>query len=47
MRRLAPVLREHHAPLLLEVDPSQRPALPELTATLLRTLAAPPERAAA
>jgi sugar phosphate isomerase/epimerase len=45
--RLAPVLREHSAPLLLEVEPSQRPALSELTATLLRALAAPPERAAA
>jgi len=45
--RLAGVLREHSAPLLLEVEPSQRPALPELTACLLRALAAPPERAAA
>ena len=45
--RVAAVLREHAAPLLLEVEPSQRPALPELTAGLLRTLAAPPQRAAA
>jgi sugar phosphate isomerase/epimerase len=45
--RLAPVLREHSAPLLLEIEPSQRPALPELTASLLRALAAPPERAVA
>jgi sugar phosphate isomerase/epimerase len=45
--RVAPVLREHDAPLLLEVEPSQRPALPELTAALLRALAVPSERAAA
>ena len=45
--RIAPVLREHAAPLLLEVEPSQRPALPELTRLLLRALAAPAERAAA
>jgi sugar phosphate isomerase/epimerase len=45
--RLAGLLREHSAPLLLEVEPSQRPALPELTACLLRVLAAPPARAAA
>ena len=45
--RIAPVLREHAAPLLLEVEPSQRPALAELTRVLLRALAAPPERAAA
>jgi len=45
--RVAGVLREHGAPLLLEVEPSQRPALPELTAGLLRALAAPPARAAA
>jgi sugar phosphate isomerase/epimerase len=45
--RIATVLREHSAPLLLEVEPSQRPALPELTETLLRALAAPAERRAA
>jgi sugar phosphate isomerase/epimerase len=45
--RVARVLREHRAPLLLEVEPSQRPALADLTAGLLRALAAPPERAAA
>jgi sugar phosphate isomerase/epimerase len=45
--RLAEVLREHEAPLLLEVEPSQRPALPELMASLVRVLAAPTERAAA
>jgi sugar phosphate isomerase/epimerase len=45
--RVAGVLREHSAPLLLEVEPSQRPALGELTAGLLRVLAAPPARAAA
>jgi sugar phosphate isomerase/epimerase len=46
--RIAGALRDHDAPLLLEVEPSQRPALAELTAGLLRTLAAPPaERAAA
>jgi sugar phosphate isomerase/epimerase len=44
--RIAGVLREHGAPLVLEVEPSQRPALPELTAGLLRALAAP-QRAAA
>jgi sugar phosphate isomerase/epimerase len=46
-RRIAGALRDHGAPLLLEVEPSQRPALPELMAGLLRTLAAPSERAAA
>jgi sugar phosphate isomerase/epimerase len=45
--RIAGALRDHDAPLLLEVEPSQRPALPELTAGLLRALAAPSERAAA
>lgn len=45
--RIAATLRDHDAPLLLEVEPSQRPALPELTAGLLRTLAAPAARAAA
>ena len=45
--RIAAVLREHDAPLLLEVEPSQRPALPELTAGLLRALAAPAASAAA
>jgi sugar phosphate isomerase/epimerase len=46
--RIAGALRDHDAPLLLEVEPSQRPALPELMAGLLRALAAPPaERAAA
>ena len=29
--RIAPLLREHDAPLVLEVEPSQRPALPALT----------------
>src|SRR3954447_5660823 len=46
--RIAGALRDHGAPLLLEVEPSQRPALPELMAGLLRALAAPPaERVAA
>jgi sugar phosphate isomerase/epimerase len=45
--RVAGILREHRAPLLLEVEPSQRPALPELAAGLLRALAAPAARAAA
>jgi sugar phosphate isomerase/epimerase len=46
--RIAGALRDHDAPLLLEVEPSQRPALPELMAGLPRALAAPPaERAAA
>jgi sugar phosphate isomerase/epimerase len=46
--RIAGALRDHDAPLLLEVEPSQRPALPELMAGLARALAAPPaERAAA
>jgi sugar phosphate isomerase/epimerase len=45
--RIAPMRRAHSAPLLLEVEPSQRPPLGEPTATLLRVLAAPPERAAA
>jgi sugar phosphate isomerase/epimerase len=45
--RIATVLREHSAPLLLEVEPSQRPALPELTEMLLRALVAPAERRAA
>jgi sugar phosphate isomerase/epimerase len=45
--RVASVLREHTAPLLLEVELSQRPALPELTAATLRALAAEPHRAAA
>src|SRR3954465_16065480 len=40
--RIAGALRDHGAPLLLEVEPSQRPALPELMAGLLRALAAPP-----
>jgi sugar phosphate isomerase/epimerase len=45
--RVAGVLRDHDAPLVLEVEPSQRPALPELTAGLLRALSGPVERAAA
>jgi sugar phosphate isomerase/epimerase len=45
--RIAGALRDHEAPLLLEVEPSQRPALPELTAGLLRALAARSARAAA
>ena len=45
--RIAAVLREHSALLVLEVEPSQRPALAQLTAGLLRALAAAPVRAAA
>jgi sugar phosphate isomerase/epimerase len=45
--RLAPTLRDHTAPLMLEIELSQRPALPELAAQALRALAAGPERAAA
>jgi sugar phosphate isomerase/epimerase len=45
--RVAHVLREHDGPLLLEVEPSQRPALADLTAGLLSALAARPERAVA
>jgi sugar phosphate isomerase/epimerase len=45
--RIAAALRDHDAPLLLEVEPSQRPALPELMASLVRVLTAPTERAAA
>jgi len=45
--RVAGVLRDHDAPLVLEVEPSQRPALPELTAKLLRALSGPVERATA
>jgi sugar phosphate isomerase/epimerase len=45
--RLAGVLRDHSAPLLREVELSQRPALPELTAATLRVLASEPQRAAA
>jgi sugar phosphate isomerase/epimerase len=45
--RLAGVLRDHAAPLLLEVELSQRPSLPDLTAATLRVLAAEPQRAAA
>jgi sugar phosphate isomerase/epimerase len=45
--RIAGALREHDAPLVLEVEPSQRPALPELAAAAVRVLAAPAERAAA
>jgi hypothetical protein len=44
---LTPSEASHSAPLLLEVEPSQRPALGELTTGLLRVLAAPPARAAA
>jgi hypothetical protein len=45
---LAGALRDHGAPLLLELEPSQRPALAELMAGPLRALAAPPsERVAA
>jgi sugar phosphate isomerase/epimerase len=44
---VAGVLREHSAPLLLEVEPSRRPPLPELTEMLVRARAAPPERVAA
>jgi sugar phosphate isomerase/epimerase len=45
--RVAPALRDHDAPLTLEIELSQRPALPELAAQALRALAAGPERAAA
>jgi sugar phosphate isomerase/epimerase len=45
--RIAPVMRDHAAPLLLEVELSQRPSLPELTAAALRALACEPLRAAA
>jgi sugar phosphate isomerase/epimerase len=42
--RLAPVLREHRAPLMMEIEPSQRPALPELTGMLVRALGEPAAR---
>jgi sugar phosphate isomerase/epimerase len=45
--RLAPALGDHHAPLMLEIEPSQRPSLPELAACALGALATRPERAAA
>jgi sugar phosphate isomerase/epimerase len=45
--RVALTLRDHTAPLMLEIELSQRPALPELAAQALRALAAGPERAAA
>jgi sugar phosphate isomerase/epimerase len=45
--RIAPILRDHSAPLLLEIELSQQPALPELTAAALRALASEPQRAAA
>ena len=45
--RIALVLRDHRAPLMMEVELSQRPALPELTAAALRALALDPQRAAA
>jgi hypothetical protein len=45
--RIAIVLRDHRAPLMTEVELSQRPALPELTAAALRALASEPHRAAA
>ncbi|MEA2257074.1 MAG: hypothetical protein QOG35_3119 [Solirubrobacteraceae bacterium] len=46
--RLAPLLRGHDAPLMLEIEPSQRPALHEITSAVERALAvAAPERAAA
>ena len=45
--RIAGVLRDHAAPLLLEVELSQRPSLPELAAATLRVLASEPQRAAA
>jgi sugar phosphate isomerase/epimerase len=45
--RVAGVLRDHAAPLMLEVELSQRPSLPELTAATLRALASEPQRAAA
>lgn len=43
----AGVLRDHAAPLVLEVKLSQRPSLPELTAATLGVLASEPQRAAA
>jgi sugar phosphate isomerase/epimerase len=45
--RLALVLGDHRAPLMMEVELSQRPPLPELTAAALRALAGEPHRAAA
>jgi sugar phosphate isomerase/epimerase len=45
--RLAAVLGEHPAPLMMEVEPSQRPALADLVADARRALAPPPVRAAA
>jgi sugar phosphate isomerase/epimerase len=46
--RVAAVLAEHTAPLMMEVEPSQRPALPDLVAGTLRLLTpAPPVREAA
>ena len=45
--RIAGVLRDHAAPLLLEVELSQRPSLPELAAATLCVLASEPQRAAA
>jgi sugar phosphate isomerase/epimerase len=46
--RLAPLLRDHDAPLMLEIEPSQRPALHEIAGAVQRALAvALPERAAA
>jgi hypothetical protein len=39
--------RDHSAPLLLEIELSQRPSLPELTAAALCVLASEPQRAAA
>jgi len=36
--RVAPLLREHQAPLLLEVEPSYRPALVDLAEAAWRVL---------
>jgi hypothetical protein len=41
------VVPEHAAPLLLEVELSQRPVLPELTVATLRARAAEPQLPAA
>jgi sugar phosphate isomerase/epimerase len=45
--RLTSVLQHHDAPLVLEIEPSQRPTLTHLTARTLRALAPAPLRAVA
>jgi sugar phosphate isomerase/epimerase len=45
--RLAPALAEHPAPLMLEIEPSQRQSRDALAAAAARLLAGRPERAAA